>query len=175
MNLEFWRWSSSLPGVQINKFTPFSKRILSIFRFIPPINNPIVLLWYYPSFFATSKTWMANSLVGVIIITPVPFICLNYSSLSFSKQGIRYESVFPDPVFAAPRTSLPLRSSGKVRAWMWVIVTYEFFSKDFSVCSEREKSVNFLSEKYQAVFSYSRAGWWPRGTSSSFARFSYLF
>ena len=77
IHFEFWRWSRSLPGVQIRRLTPFYSLILSAFLFIPPIKRPIVLLWKWPSFLATSKTWIASYLVGVIIITPVPFFCLN--------------------------------------------------------------------------------------------------
>ncbi len=89
MNLEFCKWSKSLPGVQIRRLTPFSNLKLSIFLFIPPISSPMVLLWNSPTFFATSKTWIASYLVGNMMITPVPLICLNSSYLSFSKQGIR--------------------------------------------------------------------------------------
>lgn len=77
INLEFCKWSSNLPGVQINKLTPFYNRMLSIFLFIPPISKPIVLLWNSPNFLATSNTWIASYRVGKITITPVPFICLN--------------------------------------------------------------------------------------------------
>lgn len=89
MNFEFCKWSKSLPGVQISKLTPFYSLKLSIFLFIPPISSPIVLLWNSPIFLATSNTWIANYLVGKITITPVPLICLNSSSLNFSKHGMR--------------------------------------------------------------------------------------
>jgi len=49
-------------------------------------------------------------------MTPVPFICLNYNYLNFSKQGMRYAKVLPEPVLADPSTSLPLKRCGRVRA-----------------------------------------------------------
>lgn len=55
---------------------------------------------------------MANSLVGAITNTPVPFLGVNEALKSISTAGTINAKVLPDPVFAAPKTSLPLRIWG---------------------------------------------------------------
>jgi hypothetical protein len=52
---------------------------------------------------------VASSLVGVIIIIPVPFSYLKLALSNNSMVGIKNARVFPEPVFAAPSISLPLR------------------------------------------------------------------
>jgi hypothetical protein len=55
---------------------------------------------------------MASSLVGAIIKTPVPFYYVNLALYNNSAAGIMNANVFPDPVLAAPRTSLPFKICG---------------------------------------------------------------
>jgi hypothetical protein len=56
--------------------------------------------------------------------------------------------VLPEPVFAAPRTSRPLRMWGIDRAWISVQVSKLSSFNAFCVCSDRFKSANFTFEKY---------------------------
>lgn len=99
----------------------------------------------------TSNICYANSLVGVMTMMPVPFFWVKLLLYSSSNAGIRNASVLPDPVLAAPNTSLPLRRCGIVLAWMWVINEKLIFSNAFLVGSHNWKSVNFLSDR-MAVF-----------------------
>lgn len=61
---------------------------------------------------ATSNIVVANSLVGAIIMTPVPFFYVKCALSKSSRAGIRKAKVFPEPVFAAPKTSLPFKRCG---------------------------------------------------------------
>ena len=49
----FWRWSSSLPGVAISRFTPLPSFSTSVFLLAPPIMIPKVWLWYFSKSRAT--------------------------------------------------------------------------------------------------------------------------
>ena len=69
-----WRWSRSLPGVAINRLTPFSKRSVSPLLLAPPITRPKVWLWYFRRSRATPYVCSESSRVGEMIITPVPVI-----------------------------------------------------------------------------------------------------
>jgi len=55
------------------RFIPIFNFKASYLRLVPPINNPTVFEWYSQRSFATSKMVRASSLVGVIMIIPVPF------------------------------------------------------------------------------------------------------
>ena len=70
------RWSSNLPGVAISKLTPFCRRSASPFLLAPPITIPNVWLWYLSKSRATPYVWRESSLVGEIMMTPVP-VCKN--------------------------------------------------------------------------------------------------
>jgi hypothetical protein len=59
----------------------------------------------------TSKICIANSRVGDMITAPSPSVMDQPSLYNFSRTGITKARVFPDPVFAAPNTSL-LREAG---------------------------------------------------------------
>lgn len=52
--------------------------------------------------------------MGVIIITPVPFLEVKLALYKSSTAGIKKARVFPDPVLAAPKTSLPFNKWGMV-------------------------------------------------------------
>ena len=55
------------------RFMPILSFKASVLRFVPPISSPTVFEWYSHSSLATSKIVRANSLVGVIMMIPVPF------------------------------------------------------------------------------------------------------
>ena len=65
---------------------------------------------------------MASSRVGEIIRAPRPSTSLHFLRYKFSRTGTRNARVFPLPVFAAPRQSLPLRASGIAFFWISVRV-----------------------------------------------------
>ena len=62
-------------------------------------------------------------------------------------------NVFPEPVFAAPRTSLPFRMWGIDLAWISVQVSKPSSFIAFYVYSDRFKSANFTFEKYSSFLS----------------------
>ena len=98
---------------------------------------------------ATPNICRASSRVGDTTITPVPLRGLNRSADSISTAGIRKASVLPEPVFAAPKTSLPASRGGMPRCWISVIVV-NFMSSDiafmvFSDSFRSEKAVGVLS------------------------------
>lgn len=123
MNWEFWRWSKSLPGVQISKLTPFYNFLAYVFLSTPPIKTPTVFEWNSIIYLATLYICKANSLVGVITMTPVPCFWVNYNLYKSSMHGIKKANVLPDPVLAAPITSLPFNKYGRVLAWICVILS----------------------------------------------------
>ena len=59
---------------------------------------------------------MLSSLVGEMMMIPVPFLGMNFSLYTNSTAGTRNASVFPEPVFADPTRSLPSRRWGMVWA-----------------------------------------------------------
>ena len=111
------------PGVQTTIFI-LPNASLSSFKLFPPIISPAANRCPFPpTFLNTSKICIASSRVGLIITAPNPasgpIHCARYR---FSNTGITNAKVFPLPVFAAPRISLPLSASGMARAWMSVSV-----------------------------------------------------
>ena len=72
--------------------------------------------------FPCAPTCSASSLVGAIVIAPVPFLGIHLALASSSTAGMRKESVFPEPVLACARTSSPLRRGGIDLAWISVSV-----------------------------------------------------
>lgn len=72
--------------------------------------------WNSINSLATPKICSASSRVGVMMIAPVPFLGLNFNECSISMAGRRKARVLPEPVFAAPSTSLPANRGGIVRA-----------------------------------------------------------
>ncbi len=62
-------------------------------------------------------------------------------------------NVFPEPVFAAPRTSLPFRMWGIDLAWISVQVSKPSSFIAFYVYSDKFKSSNFIFEKYWSFLS----------------------
>lgn len=71
-----------------------------------------------------------------------PFIGLNLSRCKSSTAGIRNARVFPEPVCAAPRTSLPVSRTGMDLAWTGVIVVNPISARPFRVGSDRSNEEN---------------------------------
>lgn len=71
---------------------------------------------FFPIARSTSNICKASSLVGVMIRAPNPSSSVHRSTNRRSSIGITNANVFPDPVFAAPRISLPRRAWGRVAA-----------------------------------------------------------
>lgn len=59
---------------------------------------------------------MASSLVGQMTTTPVPLRGAKWILYNDSTAGTKKARVLPEPVLAAPRTSLPNKSGGIVLA-----------------------------------------------------------
>jgi len=78
----------------------------------------------------------------MFMINP-PFRGLKRSACNISIAGIKNASVFPEPVFAAPRTSLPVNSAGIPRRCISVIFVKPIVSNAFIVLSDRFSSANF--------------------------------
>ena len=70
---------------------------------------------------------------------PVPFMGLNLSRWRSSTEGMRKARVLPEPVRAAPRTSLPVRRTGIDLAWTGVIVARPISERARVVGSERSR------------------------------------
>ena len=66
------RWSSSLPGVAMSRFTPRCSFSASAFLLAPPITIPKVWWWNVISSLATPYVCRDSSRVGEMITTPVP-------------------------------------------------------------------------------------------------------
>ena len=62
-----------------------------------------------------------NSLVGLIIRAPSPSIGPHFFRYSVSNTGIKKAKVLPEPVLAAPSTSLPFSAKGIAFIWIGVI------------------------------------------------------
>ncbi len=148
----FYRWSNKRPGVAIITFTPLYNLIASYFLFAPPINKPRVLLWKWFSSTDTSNVYYASSRVGDSIIIAVPFIYVNYALYINSNAGIKKPKVLPDPVFAAPKTSLPFNKWGIDLAWIWVILINFILLIASWVFSQIGSSENVLSDKRDDEF-----------------------
>ena len=73
---------------------------------------------------------------------PVPFMGLNLSRWRSSIAGMRKARVLPEPVRAAPRTSLPVRRTGMDFAWTGVIVVRPISESAREVDSERSRLEN---------------------------------
>lgn len=71
-----------------------------------------------------------------------PFLGLNFIRCSSSIAGIKNASVFPEPVRAAPRTSLPASSGGIALACTGVIVLNPIVSRARLVGSDRSREEN---------------------------------
>lgn len=64
-------------------------------------------------------TCIASSLVGQITTTPVPLRGVKWTLNNNSTAGTKNARVLPEPVLAAPRTSLPSTRGGIALAWIF--------------------------------------------------------
>lgn len=64
-----WR---SRPGVQTKMFRSLTCSFSMSTSLRPPIRRPALKPWCFPTDLRTSKSWLANSLVGDIIMLPTP-------------------------------------------------------------------------------------------------------
>mmetsp|Transcript_8411 Transcript_8411/g.30776 ORF Transcript_8411/g.30776 Transcript_8411/m.30776 type:complete len:359 (-) Transcript_8411:150-1226(-) len=80
---------------------------------------------------------------------------MNFAWYSSSTLGTRNASVFPEPVRAAPRTSLPASKGGIVRAWTSVIVSYPIVAMPAIVGFESESDANVLSLRIPSTWTTS--------------------
>ena len=108
------------PGVATRMFMR-DKRSFSCLTSLPPMTSPAEKVWYGPILRRTSKIWIASSRVGDITRAPRPSDGPHLLRYKISRTGVRKASVLPDPVRAAPSTSLPLSEIGSDFAWMSVM------------------------------------------------------
>jgi hypothetical protein len=67
---------------------------------------------------ANWHTCIASSLVGLITMTFVPFLGRHQAKCIISIAGNKKARVLPEPVCAAPITSLPCNKRGMALAWI---------------------------------------------------------
>ena len=91
---------------------------------------------YLKSSLSTPNVCMDNSLVGLMMMTPVPFLGKNLTLSINSMDGMRKESVFPLPVLAAPTKSYPSNNWGMVLACMSVMCVKPISEMAFSVLED---------------------------------------
>lgn len=136
-----WR---SRPGVATRMFI-LANLSFSTFTSFPPMTKPAENEWNPPM---DRRTWnictacvssssvaksklqrkgLTSSLVGEITNAPSPSCGPHLLRYSASSTGMRNASVFPLPVCAAPRTSLPLSEMGTLRCWIGVMVVKKAF------------------------------------------------
>lgn len=113
------RRSIMRPGVQITISAPFFKSDSCFWICNPPYTAIILIFVDLQNFLAYIKTWLASSLVGVIIspMGPYPSLTGLWAPICLS-IGNKYANVFPEPVSAIPITSLPERIIGIDWAWI---------------------------------------------------------
>lgn len=145
------------------RLTPFCSLSTSALLFAPPITIPNVCEWCDMSSFATPKIWRASSRVGDTMTIPVPIYTstiskvahiercksvplrgLNFILCSNSMAGIKKARVFPEPVLAAPSTSLPASSGGIALSWIGVMCVKPISARALVVGSESSSSENGL-------------------------------
>ena len=90
---------------------------------------------------------MANSRVGEMQMTPVPFLVENLALCNNSTHGNRNARVFPLPVLAAPIKSLPVSKAGMACAWICVMRSNCISLRANCVFSERGRLENKSLEK----------------------------
>ena len=102
------RWSLIRPGVPTTRRGRWRNCWHCLCMPSPPIRNAVFILLFGPSIWCmTSITCLPSSLVGVMT-SAVP----RSEFKSCSSNGIENAAVFPVPVCAEPRTSLPCSAIG---------------------------------------------------------------
>ena len=142
-------WSSR-PGVHTRMFMRTSRSRSSLTS-LPPITRPALNECLLPAFLSTSKICRASSRVGEMTRAPRPSMGVHCRRYSVSSTGMMNESVLPEPVLAAPRTSLPARASGSAPRWISVISTHEAAPRPSSVRLEIGSSANRRSRSGRSM------------------------
>ena len=160
---------SSLPGVHTSTFILFTVSFSS-FTFFPPMSSPALREWCFPAARSCWKICIASSLVGAMTSPPMPSCRPHFARYSDSRSGITNASVFPLPVFAAPRTSRPASACGIVARWMAVSSLNLASARPRCVGVDSGTSLNFLTPTSDAPrpFSLDFLG----ATASGFVPFS---
>lgn len=77
---------------------------------------------------------------------PSPSSSVHFCRYRFSSTGIRNASVFPLPVFAAPRMSFPFSARGRAFDWMSVrVLKWEASRPDAVVCERGRTAKSLIS------------------------------
>jgi hypothetical protein len=79
-------------------------------------------------------------------MAPTPSCVVQPALYNLSKRGTKNAKVFPEPVLAAPRMSLPANACGIEADWMAVMLVYALNSSPWSVDCERGKDPKATTE-----------------------------
>jgi len=110
--------SINLPGVAINKFTPFLKSLFWLYLGTPPAIQLALIDYFLLNLLVSTNIWLANSLVGAKI-KQRGFLPLLFMLICFNPGNI-YDNVLPDPVLASDTKSYPFKAHGHVCIWTGV-------------------------------------------------------
>jgi hypothetical protein len=111
---------------------------------MPPTTTANFRLMPDPRIRNCSAIWNASSLVGVKTKENTP----NGSAANDCKMGSANAAVFPDPVFADPITSCPLRIDGMQQFWISVGLVIDRLERDdISHGHTPKSSKDFISIK----------------------------
>mmetsp|Transcript_2862 Transcript_2862/g.11708 ORF Transcript_2862/g.11708 Transcript_2862/m.11708 type:complete len:269 (-) Transcript_2862:278-1084(-) len=126
----FSRWSMSRPGVA-TRMSGFSdlRRETSVRMLVPP-NTTCALMSLLNVSSCLHSSWIcvASSRVGESTSAEMPPLRSGGVRLSFSSTGRRNAMVFPDPVLARARTSLPAMMWGSTASCTSVALRYPLTS-----------------------------------------------
>ena len=110
---------SNLPGVAISTFV-YGMEACSRSNVVPPMIRPADISCLFANLAKQSKVCIASSRVGLMTTAPGPSILDHRNRHNLSTIGIKNASVLPDPVVAAPSTSLPRSATGIALRWISV-------------------------------------------------------
>ena len=106
--LFLFKWSFILPGVPTIILDLFPSCLSCFCIDSPPISNAVlILILSLIILLIASMTWVANSLVGHITSAKALL-----SKINLLIKGILNANVFPVPVWAVPKISLPSNAAG---------------------------------------------------------------
>ena len=138
-SLHLFKWSITLPGVQIIKWGLFFSSLISSLIGFHQYKSKLDILLSGENEAISSLTWIASSRVGQRIIA---FVALCFVFISWS-NGIQKEAVFQVQVWAWPMISLfQVKKTGITCSWIGEGFWYPFFSIDSRISSLIPKSLN---------------------------------
>ncbi len=118
-------WSSRRPGVATSTSTPFLSSSVCGFMSMPPNTTVLRSLVYFAYWAICWATWSASSRVGKSTNARTGWRAGEAEVFSWRisrcSNGSENAAVLPVPVWAAPMTSLPVRTTGMACAWMGVM------------------------------------------------------